>query len=142
VHVTRVLLGRAGRISKKTPDRRSTRRLALARDNDDKLSEHELLNLGIWLLIAGNETTANQIANFTYVLLTRDRYWDPLRNRPDLIPGAIEELLRHVPARRRRWATQDSHRGCAARRSHASPSTNRSATSSSCRAVLNPGHSG
>ncbi|WP_280272294.1 cytochrome P450 [Nocardia wallacei] len=70
--------------------------LVTARDNDDRLSEKELVNLGITLLIAGHETTANQIANFVYLLLTERRYWELLQVRPDLLPGAVEELLRFV----------------------------------------------
>ncbi|MFD6160706.1 cytochrome P450 [Nocardia sp. NPDC060256] len=70
--------------------------LVAARDNDDRLTEDELVNMGIGLLIAGHETTANQIANFTYVLLSEPRHWELLCGRPDLVPGAIEELLRYV----------------------------------------------
>ncbi|MFI6166816.1 cytochrome P450 [Nocardia sp. NPDC051052] len=70
--------------------------LVAARDNDDRLSEDELVNLGIGLLIAGHETTANQIANFSYVLLSEPRHWELLRGRPELVPDAIEELLRYV----------------------------------------------
>ncbi|MFI9503519.1 cytochrome P450 [Nocardia sp. NPDC052566] len=70
--------------------------LVAARDNEDRLSEDELVNLGIGLLIAGHETTANQIANFTYALLTERRHWELLQRQPELLPGAIEELLRYV----------------------------------------------
>ncbi|WP_378731359.1 cytochrome P450 [Nocardia brasiliensis] len=70
--------------------------LVAARDNDDRLSEDELVNLGIGLLIAGHETTANQIANFTYLLLTEPAHWELLRGKPELVPGAVEELLRYV----------------------------------------------
>ncbi|WP_069166291.1 cytochrome P450 [Nocardia altamirensis] len=70
--------------------------LVAARDNEDRLSEDELVNLGIGLLIAGHETTANQIANFTYVLLAQPDNWALLRDQPDLVPGAVEELLRFV----------------------------------------------
>lgn len=70
--------------------------LVAARDNDDRLTEDELVNMGIGLLIAGHETTANQIANFTYVLLSEPRHWELLCSRPELVPGAIEELLRYV----------------------------------------------
>ncbi|WP_280385714.1 cytochrome P450 [Nocardia wallacei] len=70
--------------------------LVAARDDEDRLSETELVNMGIGLLIAGHETTANQIANFAYVLLTEREYWQSLRDRPDLVPGAVEELLRYV----------------------------------------------
>ncbi|WP_330257124.1 cytochrome P450 [Nocardia sp. NBC_00565] len=70
--------------------------LVAARDDEDRLSEEELVNLGIGLLIAGHETTANQIANFTYVLLTEPGHWERLRAEPELVPGAVEELLRYV----------------------------------------------
>ncbi|MFE3260876.1 cytochrome P450 [Nocardia sp. NPDC059091] len=69
--------------------------LVAARDNDDRLSEDELITLGLTLLVAGHETTANQIANFVYVLLTEGE-WDRLRADPDLVPAAIEELLRYI----------------------------------------------
>lgn len=85
--------------------------LVAARDEEDRLSERELVNLGVGLLIAGHETTANQIANFTYVLLTRREYWELLRAEPELIPGAVEELLRYVQlgagAGQPRVATED-----------------------------------
>ncbi len=70
--------------------------LVSARDNDDRLSEEELVQLGVTILIAGHETTANQIANFTYLLLTRPDKWQQLRSDPELVPGAVEELLRFV----------------------------------------------
>ncbi|WP_019930333.1 cytochrome P450 [Nocardia sp. BMG111209] len=70
--------------------------LVAARDNDDRLSEAELVNLGVTILIAGHETTANQIANFTYVLLSDPDRWELLLRRPDLVPAAVEELLRYV----------------------------------------------
>lgn len=70
--------------------------LVTARDDDDRLTEPELVQLGITLLIAGHETTANQIANFVYLLLTTPGQWEALRADPDLVPDAVEELLRYV----------------------------------------------
>ncbi|WP_225727902.1 MULTISPECIES: cytochrome P450 [unclassified Nocardia] len=70
--------------------------LVAARDNEDRLSEEELVSLGVTLLVAGHETTANQIANFTYLLLSEREQWELLRGRPDLVPEAVEELLRYV----------------------------------------------
>ncbi|WP_216902615.1 cytochrome P450 [Nocardia alni] len=70
--------------------------LVAARDNDDRLSEQELVQLGVTILIAGHETTANQIANFTYLLLTHPDQWRQLRADPELVPAAVEELLRFV----------------------------------------------
>jgi cytochrome P450 len=68
--------------------------LIAARDNEDRLSEEELVSFGVTLLVAGHETTANQIGNFVFQLLrTPDRLGE-LRADPSLVPAAIEELLR------------------------------------------------
>ncbi|MCE7011085.1 cytochrome P450 [Kibdelosporangium philippinense] len=72
--------------------------LVAARDEGDRLSEEELIRLGVTLLIAGHETTANQIGNFVFVLLDNDRAgWRHLVASPDVVPKAVEELLRYVP---------------------------------------------
>lgn len=70
--------------------------LVSARDDDDRLAEAELVDLGILLLVAGYETTANQIANFTYTLLTHPKHWELLCAQPELVPSAVDELLRYV----------------------------------------------
>ncbi|GAB3544623.1 cytochrome P450 [Actinopolyspora lacussalsi] len=71
--------------------------LIQARDEQDKLSETELLDLSVGLLVAGHETTATQIPNFVYVLLTHPEELDWLRADPERIPAAVEELMRFVP---------------------------------------------
>ncbi|SDP31936.1 nocardicin N-oxygenase [Actinopolyspora xinjiangensis] len=72
--------------------------LVSARDEDDKLSEQELVQFGLTLLAAGHETTKNQLANSVLVLLRHyPEQWRRLRENPELIPGAVEELLRYVP---------------------------------------------
>lgn len=71
--------------------------LVVARDEQDRLSEEELLSLAMALLVAGHETTATQIPNFIYVLLTHPERLAALRADVDLIPGATEELLRYIP---------------------------------------------
>jgi len=47
------------------------------------------------LLVAGFETTVNLIGNGTVALLREQEQWRRLCDEPDLIPGAIEELLRY-----------------------------------------------
>jgi cytochrome P450 len=71
--------------------------LVLAHDEQERLSEGELTFLALTLLGAGYETTANQIGNFAYLLLTHPDQLTLLRQSPELIPGAVEELLRFVP---------------------------------------------
>jgi len=70
--------------------------LIAARDQADRLSEEELTTLGCTLLIAGHETTANQINLSVLLLLDNPSEVEKLRADPGLIPGAVEELLRYV----------------------------------------------
>jgi cytochrome P450 RapN len=71
--------------------------LVHARDDGERLSEQELVVFGVTLLVAGHETTANQTGNFVYTLLHEHRLWDSLVADPDLVPAAVEELLRFIP---------------------------------------------
>jgi len=85
--------------------------LIAARDEHDRLSELELIDMCGGILIAGHETTATQIPNFVHVLLENPEQWDELRADPDRIPAAVEELTRFVPlgsgAGFARYATED-----------------------------------
>jgi cytochrome P450 len=85
--------------------------LVRARDEEDRLTEDELVRMGVGLLIAGHETTASQIPNFVYVLLTHPDECARLRAEPELVPRAVEELLRYIPlgaaAAFPRYATED-----------------------------------
>lgn len=67
------------------------------RDEHDRLTEHELVDLAAGLLISGHETTTSQIPNFVYVLLTNPEAHRELVEDPSLVPQAVEELLRYVP---------------------------------------------
>ncbi|MFC0436582.1 cytochrome P450 [Kutzneria buriramensis] len=71
--------------------------LVAARDEGDRLSDNELLMLGIALLAGGHETTANQIGSFVFQLLSARDRWEALVREPALIPSAVEELLRLTP---------------------------------------------
>jgi cytochrome P450 len=68
--------------------------LIAARDDADRLSEHELTVMCCTLLIGGHETTANQINLSLLLLLDHPSQVATLRAGPELIPGAVEELLR------------------------------------------------
>ena len=65
--------------------------LLVAHDQEDRLSEAELIVTATTLLIAGHETTVNLIGNGTYALLRHPDQLALLRERPDLMPSAIEE---------------------------------------------------
>jgi cytochrome P450 len=70
--------------------------LAHARDHDDRLTETELVFQGVSLLVGGRETTAHQITNVVYTLLTHPQQLALLRTHPELIPDAVEEMLRFI----------------------------------------------
>ncbi|MEV6971949.1 cytochrome P450 [Kitasatospora sp. NPDC093806] len=61
------------------------------------ISEEELLSIACDLLIAGFVSTTNQIGNFFHQLLVNPEEAKRLRERPELIPRAVEELMRYVP---------------------------------------------
>ncbi len=71
--------------------------LVVARDEGDRLTEGELIALGIGILVAGHETTMNQIGNMSYTLLTRPDRGDALRAGPEAVARGVEELLRFTP---------------------------------------------
>ncbi len=60
----------------------------------DQLSEAELAMFLIQLLIAGNETTRNLTSAGLVALADHPDQWAALRADRDLVPGAVEELLR------------------------------------------------
>jgi cytochrome P450 len=84
-------------------------RLIRAEEEGDTLSEIELYNTCLLLLVAGHETTTRLIGNGVYLLLNSPNQLQQLRENPELIPNAIEEILRFEPPVQatRRFATED-----------------------------------
>jgi cytochrome P450 len=72
---------------------------ALVREADSggQITEDELLVMAELLLSNGYETTANELTNFVYVLLTHPDQLAWLRADLSRVPKAVEELLRFVP---------------------------------------------
>ena len=68
--------------------------LVTASDEGDHLDDDEVVAMGMLLLIAGHETTANLVANSVYALLADPDLRDRLAGSRDQMPAAIEELLR------------------------------------------------
>ena len=69
--------------------------LLLAEDEGDKLTHEELLGTLILLLVAGNETTRNLIGNGMRALLKHPEQLQKLRDNPEMMDPAINELLRY-----------------------------------------------
>jgi cytochrome P450 len=63
-------------------------------ENTDQDLDELLANCAL-LLIAGHETTTHFIGNATLALLRHPHAADQLRSRPELMPAAVEELLRY-----------------------------------------------
>ena len=69
--------------------------LITAREEQDQLSEHEMILTLTLLLLAGNETTTNLLSNGLKALLEHPEQLQTLRDHPEMIDKAIEELLRY-----------------------------------------------
>ncbi|MFE3139205.1 cytochrome P450 [Streptomyces scopuliridis] len=72
---------------------------ALVHDSgpDGRLTRAELMATGTLLLIAGHETTVNLISNGALTFLRLPDAYRLLRDKPELMPRAVEELLRYEP---------------------------------------------
>jgi cytochrome P450 len=66
-----------------------------ATEDSDRLSQQEAVGMAFLLLVAGHETTVNLIGNGTLALLNHPDQLAELKADPDLVPGAVEELLRY-----------------------------------------------
>jgi cytochrome P450 len=71
--------------------------LIRAEDDGDRLSHEELLMLAAGLLMAGTDTTRNQLAAAVHTLCDHPDQWALLAEHPELAPNAVEELMRHSP---------------------------------------------
>ncbi|MCW2916360.1 MAG: cytochrome [Actinomycetia bacterium] len=60
----------------------------------DRLTDAELVMFLIQLLVAGNETTRHSISGGLLALAEHPAQWAALRSRPELVPSAVEEILR------------------------------------------------
>jgi cytochrome P450 len=78
-----------------TPSDDLLSRLVDAEVDGERLTEEEILGFFQLLLLAGSETTTNLINNAMLSLLEHPEQQERLRTTPELIPSAIEEVLRY-----------------------------------------------
>ncbi|OSC32319.1 cytochrome [Mycobacterium vulneris] len=71
--------------------------LIRAEDDGDRLNADELRMLAAGLLVAGTDTTRNQLAASVQVLCDRPDQWALLAEHPELAANAVEETMRHSP---------------------------------------------
>jgi cytochrome P450 len=70
--------------------------LVAVRDADGaRLSEDELVGTAVLLLMAGHEATVNVIGNGVLALMRHPDQWRRLVAEPELLPTAVEELIRY-----------------------------------------------
>jgi cytochrome P450 len=84
--------------------------LIVARDEENRLDEDELVGMAFLLLVAGYITTVNLIGSGVAALLTHPDQLKLLRDDSALLPGAVEEFLRYdgpVSPGIARFATED-----------------------------------
>jgi cytochrome P450 len=68
-----------------------------AEDDGDRLNAAELRMLVGGLLLAGTDTTRNQVAASVHVLCGHPEQWELLGENPELAMSAVEETMRHSP---------------------------------------------
>lgn len=67
-------------------------------EEGDRLSDTELLSLVEALILAGTDTTRNQLACAIALFARHPDQWQLLAEQPDLAPRAVEETMRHLGA--------------------------------------------
>jgi cytochrome P450 len=75
----------------------------------DRLSTDELVSLAVAVLMAGTDTTRNQLACALALFAEFPAQWDLLAEHPELAPRAVEESMRYLGAVRGtvRFAPED-----------------------------------
>jgi cytochrome P450 len=66
-------------------------------EDPDTLSFKEVVTIVFGMVFAGQETTANSVAQLIYLLLDDRSRWDAVRADPSLIDAAFNEALRLAP---------------------------------------------
>jgi cytochrome P450 len=69
--------------------------LVQAEVDGEHLTEEELLGFCLLLLVAGHETTTNLLSNSAVILAQHPEDRRALADDPELVPAAVEELLRY-----------------------------------------------
>ena len=126
----------------------------LVRDHGGELTDDELIGVASLLLLAGHETTSNMLGLGTLALLRHPDQLAAVRDDPDAIGPAVEELLRWLSIvhtrdsahhhhrrrdRRRRRSRRGSWCSCRCRRAIAIPTSStrrRCSTSGAARRVI------
>lgn len=87
--------------------------LLLQAEKEGKLTREDVVATCVLLAFGGHETTMNLIANGTLALIRHPEEWERLEREPDLVPSAVEELLRYDGSVKAtvRWAREQAEVG-------------------------------
>ncbi|NOX30946.1 MAG: cytochrome P450 [Actinobacteria bacterium] len=83
--------------------------LIQAEEQGDRLSEVELVTMVEAVLVAGVDTTRNQLGCAVALLAERPEVWKQLAEDPDIAPTVVDEVMRYIGAIRGtgRYASED-----------------------------------
>jgi cytochrome P450 len=71
--------------------------IAARSEDDDRLSDAELVNLVLNVLVGGVDTTQSQLAQAIRLFAAHSDQWALLERRPELVPAAVDEVIRFEP---------------------------------------------
>jgi cytochrome P450 len=71
--------------------------LIAAEEGGDRLSDVELVNLVLNVLVGGVDTTQSQLAQAIRLFAEHPDQWRLLAAQPELVPQAVEEVVRYEP---------------------------------------------
>jgi cytochrome P450 len=91
---------------RRTPRDDFPTRLVRARVDRDSLSEEELRDTIVLLIFGGIDTTRNQLGLGLDLFARHPEQWRLLRERPELAPSAVEEIMRLRPTTT--WVTREA----------------------------------
>lgn len=79
----------------KSPQQDLLSALITVKEQDNKLSEEEIISVCMLLFFTGEETTVNLIGNGMLALLRHPQQMQQIKTQPMLIQSAVEEILRY-----------------------------------------------
>lgn len=80
---------------RRTDNRTELAMVLLDGNEDERLTEEELVVMFVLLLFAGSETTTNLLGNGFLALQRHRDQWNMIRDEPALVTGAVDEALRY-----------------------------------------------
>jgi len=92
-YVTELIAGR-----RRDPGDDLLSELIAVEEQGERLTAAELLAVTTMILVAGTDTTRNQLALALHAFATHPDQWELVASRPELIPAAVEEAIRFSAA--------------------------------------------